>query len=329
MDATAAGDGGDASEPWWRRKRPRPPPPPPEADVEAVKAEALELMAALPVLPRLVVFDLDHTLWPFQWELAEIDLSNSDVGLGLQPKLATTQGYAATVFLRSVWFWLSPAHHYSVLLFAELLNLLTRSSWIQSFVKVIPKVTMSTESLGEELLAYGSTYPQILSQLFYYMHSMFDRLPKDKIPYLYPQARGILKALKEKGVEMAIASRASRRGVAKTFMEKLGIHFMFGAQEIFYTWSPKGDHFQNIRRKTGVPYQSMLFFDDEIRNVIATTKLGVCCVRVEEGITLQKLGIGLSSFAKTSTAPKAEQIRMGLGSFVKTSAAQKADQKES
>lgn len=58
-----------------------------------------------------------------------------------------------------------------------------------------------------------------------------DRLPKDEPPYLYPQARGILKALKDRGIEMAIASRASRKkGVAKAFLEKLGIHFMFGAQ---------------------------------------------------------------------------------------------------
>lgn len=57
-----------------------------------------------------------------------------------------------------------------------------------------------------------------------------DRLPKDEIPYLYPQARGILNALKDKGIEMAIASRASRRGVAKSFLEKLGIHFMFSSQ---------------------------------------------------------------------------------------------------
>ncbi|KAL6662270.1 hypothetical protein ACP70R_000129 [Stipagrostis hirtigluma subsp. patula] len=204
MDATAAGDGGDASELWWRRKRPRPPPPPPEADVEAVKAEALELMAALPVLPRLVVFDLDHTLWPFQ--LAEIDLSNSDVGLGLQPKLATTQGYAATVFLRSVWFWLSPAHHYSVLLFAELLNLLTRSSWIQSFVKVIPK-QCPLNPLARDFWPMGAPIRRSFPN-FSIICIVCDRLPKDKIPYLYPQARGILKALKEKGVEMAIASRA-------------------------------------------------------------------------------------------------------------------------
>ncbi|XP_062198121.1 uncharacterized protein LOC133900878 [Phragmites australis] len=219
MAAPAAGDGGDVSEPWWRRKRQRRPPPPPEADAEAVKAEALELMAALPVLPRLVVFDLDHTLWPFQC----------------------------------------------------------------------------------------------------------DRLPKDEMPYLYPQARGILNALKDKGVEMAIASRASRRGAAKTFLEKLGIHSMFGVQEIFYTWSPKGDHFQNICRKTGVPYQSMLLFDDEVRNIIATNKLGVCCLRVEKGVTLEKLRMGLSNFAKTSASPKADPTRMGLSSFVKTSTASTAE----
>ncbi|RLM69529.1 HAD-superfamily phosphatase, subfamily IIIC containing protein, expressed [Panicum miliaceum] len=130
MAATAAGYDDDASEPWWRRKRPRRTPQPPEADTEAVKAEALVLMSALPVLPRLVVFDLDYTLWPFQC----------------------------------------------------------------------------------------------------------DRLPKDEIPYLYPQARGILNALKDKGVETAIASRASRRGVAKSFLEKLGIHFMFGTQISIYLY---------------------------------------------------------------------------------------------
>uniref|UniRef100_A0A0E0F5B3 Magnesium-dependent phosphatase-1 n=1 Tax=Oryza meridionalis TaxID=40149 RepID=A0A0E0F5B3_9ORYZ len=198
---TTDGEGVDASVPWWRRKRPRlPPPPPPEADAEEVKAEALALMAAHPVLPRLVVFDLDHTLWPFH-----------------------------------------------------------------------------------------------------------DRLPKDEPPYLYPQARGILKALKDRGIEMAIASRASRKkGVAKAFLEKLGIHFMFGAQEIFYTWSPKSEHFQSIHRKTGVPFKSMLFFDDEVRNIIATRKLGVSCVLVEKGITLEKLRTGLSNYANGSASPNAE-----------------------
>lgn len=38
-------------------------------------------------------------------------------------------------------------------------------------------------------------------------------------------------------------------------------------QEIFSSWTHKTDHFQRIHRRTGVPYNSMLFFDDEDRNI--------------------------------------------------------------
>ena len=37
---------------------------------ERVKAEALQILVLFQVLPRLVVFDLDYTLWPFYWSVS-------------------------------------------------------------------------------------------------------------------------------------------------------------------------------------------------------------------------------------------------------------------
>ncbi|EEC68094.1 hypothetical protein OsI_35974 [Oryza sativa Indica Group] len=274
------GEGVDASVPWWRRKRPRRPPPPPEADAEEVKAEALALMAAHPVLPRLVVFDLDHTLWPFQWFVL--------VAPSTPISLSRTEYQVLIPFLGSR---LSELHCWDIPLSKKRLSCACDVALFEQ------------TGNGRGIRATGI----ISATIEMIVKFLGDRLPKDEPPYLYPQARGILKALKDRGIEMAIASRASRKkGVAKAFLEKLGIHFMFGAQEIFYTWSPKSEHFQSIHRKTGVPFKSMLFFDDEIRNIIATRKLGVSCVPVEKGITLEKLRTGLSNYANGSASPNAE-----------------------
>lgn len=40
-------------------------------------------------------------------------------------------------------------------------------------------------------------------------------------------------------------------------------------QEIFSSSTHKTKHFQKIHRRTGVPFNSMLFFDDEDRNIEA------------------------------------------------------------
>ncbi|EPS65937.1 hypothetical protein M569_08841, partial [Genlisea aurea] len=107
---------------------------------EGVKNEAIEIMSLFQVLPRLVVFDLDYTLWPFYCECRS----------------------------------------------------------------------------------------------------------KREMPKLYPHAKGILYALKDKGVDVAIASRSPTPDVADTFLHKLGIKSMFVAQEIFSSWSHKTDHFLRI-----------------------------------------------------------------------------------
>eukprot|EP01147_Barroeca_monosierra_P005094 gene5094-8774_t len=45
----------------------------------------------------------------------------------------------------------------------------------------------------------------------------------------------------------------------------------------------KVTHFQHIHKRTGIPYNEMLFFDNEYRNIRDVQRLGVKCVFTPEG----------------------------------------------
>lgn len=45
----------------------------------------------------------------------------------------------------------------------------------------------------------------------------------------------------------------------------------------------KVKHFQRIHKRTGIPYEDMVFFDNEYRNVRDVQRLGVVCVHTPEG----------------------------------------------
>ncbi|CAI9104119.1 OLC1v1002735C1 [Oldenlandia corymbosa var. corymbosa] len=159
---------------------------------ERVKNEAMEIMGVFQVLPRLVVFDLDYTLWPFYCECRS----------------------------------------------------------------------------------------------------------KREMPSMYPHAKGILHALKDKGIDVAVASRSPTADIANTFLDKLGISSMFVVKEIFSSWTHKTDHFQRINRRTGVPYNAMLFFDDENRNIEAVSKMGATSILVRKGVNLGAFREGLTKFSQ-------------------------------
>ncbi|XP_042496918.1 magnesium-dependent phosphatase 1 [Macadamia integrifolia] len=125
---------------------------------------------------------------------------------------------------------------------------------------------------------------------------------KREMPSLYPHAKGIMYALKDKGVDIAIASRSPTSDIAKTFIDKLGIQSMFVAQEIFSSWTHKTEHFQKIHRRTGVPFNSMLFFDDEDRNIDTVSKMGVTSILVGNGVNLGALRQGLTEFTQNSAS---------------------------
>ncbi|KAF3334348.1 magnesium-dependent phosphatase 1 isoform X1 [Carex littledalei] len=171
---------------------------------EKVRAEATEVISLFPVLPRLVVFDLDYTIWPYDCD------------------------------------------HYS----------------------------------------------------------------KGQLPYPpYPHATGITQALKDKGVDLAVASRSPTPDIAKSYLEIMGIQSLFIAQEIFLSWSPKTEHFKGIQRTTGIAFNEMLFFDDDYRNIHTAKKMGVTSVLVKDGVTLEKLRLGLSIYANKFASSNRNQAQ--------------------
>ena len=59
----------------------------------------------------------------------------------------------------------------------------------------------------------------------------------------------------------------------------------------------------SIKEQSGVDYQDMLFFDDELRNIRDITQLGVTCVHVNDdcGLDVATLRQGLQAFSTKRT----------------------------
>ncbi|KAH1208010.1 Magnesium-dependent phosphatase 1 [Glycine max] len=98
---------------------------------------------------------------------------------------------------------------------------------------------------------------------------------KREMPSLYPHAKGILLALKEKGID----------------------------EIIYSSWTHKTDHFQRIHSRAGVPFNSMLFLDDENMNIQAVSKMGgVTSILVGDGVNLGSLREGLTQSSRNWNA---------------------------
>ncbi|GAV69537.1 Acid_PPase domain-containing protein [Cephalotus follicularis] len=149
---------------------------------------------------------------------------------------------------------------------------------------------------------------------------------KHEMPSLYPHVEGILYALNDKGIDIAIASRSPTPDIANTFLDKLNIKSMFVAKEIFSSCTHKTEHIQKIHLRTGVPFKSMLFFDDEKRNIQAVSKMGATSIFVENGVNLGALRQGLAEFSENWNTSEKNKLKW-LKKFCKSSNSSEEEQK--
>lgn len=117
----------------------------------------------------------------------------------------------------------------------------------------------------------------------------------------FPEVDGILKQLHEGGIAMAAASRTSYPEGAFSLIKLLGWNDYFKYKEIYP--GSKVAHFKKLAAASGSPYDQMIFFDNESRNITDVTKLGVTCVLTDTfvGLTWKDLEKGFRSFAERHT----------------------------
>ncbi|OEU21400.1 hypothetical protein FRACYDRAFT_235023 [Fragilariopsis cylindrus CCMP1102] len=66
---------------------------------------------------------------------------------------------------------------------------------------------------------------------------------------------------------------------------KMTLSECFDSTLIEIGYSNKREHFQRLHKKTNIPYQSMVFFDNEYSNITSVQKLGVKCIYTPNGMT--------------------------------------------
>ncbi|KYK61318.1 hypothetical protein DCS_02460 [Drechmeria coniospora] len=168
-------------------------------------------------LPKLIVFDLDYTLWPF-W-----------VDTHISPPL-----------------------------------------------KVAARNQAATDKFGER-------------------YAMYDDVPA---------ILGLLAS--RRTVKLAVASRTSAPNLARDLLKMLhigaegerprrAVDVFDGGMEIYP--GSKMRHFEALQRRTGLPFEDMLFFDDEPRNM-ETEQLGVTMCLVRDGVSWREVARGVDEWRR-------------------------------
>jgi len=104
----------------------------------------------------------------------------------------------------------------------------------------------------------------------------------DRMITLYPDVPAVMETLKLEHKLIAIASRTEAPDWAAQILDLFGIRHLFDFEEIFP--DRKTVHISNIRKKSGIAYNDMVFFDDEHRNIEDVGKLGVHSNLVTSGL---------------------------------------------
>eukprot|EP00978_Attheya_sp_CCMP212_P005230 scaffold11612_cov39-Attheya_sp.AAC.2 len=119
-------------------------------------------------------------------------------------------------------------------------------------------------------------------------------------------------------VELAIASRTNKGDWAEALLTKFSSACGTTLAELFphreIVQGSKRKHFQNLKRITGIPYDQMVFFDDDARmNLGEISQLGVLCCHCPRGMTADLFRGSLQTYHELKTSSSNDEPNPWMG----------------
>ncbi|CAH1971685.1 unnamed protein product [Acanthoscelides obtectus] len=112
----------------------------------------------------------------------------------------------------------------------------------------------------------------------------------------YPDVPEVLADLHKKGYILGVASRCPDREGCRQLLNLFGFNKYLKYIEIHDCH--KFQHFEKIKKSSGVDFSEMMFFDDDKNNIRDISSMGVVSILVREGITKQVVDDGIRQFHK-------------------------------
>lgn len=147
----------------------------------------------------------------------------------------------------------------------------------------LPKVVVF--DLDHTVWPFGIDSFKLVPPYHYYHGKLIDMCQQEI--KTFPDIKKIFEYLHVNGVEIAAASRTQYPTGALHLLNMLGFDKYINYYEIYP--GQKLKHFEKIQIQSGAKYNEMVFFDDEERNIIDISPLGVMTVYInsETGVTME------------------------------------------